>query len=121
MAVSPAKRISIATYQQEKCDRITADIPKGKRDAYKRIAAELDISLASLIQVGVEEYARTHAGEKFSVPAKEAASVPEKKLTASERRLVEAFARLPEKTRAKFAGLLDDYAKLADLVDDNGG
>ena len=33
MAVSNAKRISIAKYQQEKCDRITLDIPKGKRDA----------------------------------------------------------------------------------------
>ena len=121
MAVSPAKRISIATYQQEKCDRITADIPKGKRDAYKRIAAELDISLASLIQVGVEEYARTHAGEKFSVPVTGTASVPEKKLTASERRLVETFGRLPKETRAKFAGLLDDYAKLADLVDGKDG
>ena len=119
MAVSPAKRISIATYQQEKCDRITADIPKGKRDAYKRIAAELDISLASLIQVGVEEYARTHAGEKFSVPADVATkSVPEKKLTASERRLVETFGRLPKETRAKFAGLLEN---VADLVDGKDG
>lgn len=117
MSVSKAKRISIATYQQEKCDRITADIPKGKRDAYKLIAAELDISLASLIQVGVEEYARAHAGENFSVPVTDttAKSVPEKKLTAAERRLVETFARLPEKTRAKFAGLLEN---VADLVDD---
>lgn len=121
MAMSTARRLANEKYLKEKCDRIGVDIPKGKRDAYKLVAAELGISLASLVQVGIEEYARTHAGEKFSVPAKEAASVPEKKLTASERRLVEAFARLPEKTRAKFAGLLDDYAKLADLVDDNGG
>ena len=118
MAVSRAKRISIATYQQEKCDRLTADVPKGKRDAYKQIAAELNISLASLIQIGVEEYARTHAGEKISVPGDVTAkSVPEKKLTAAERRLVETFARLPEKTRAKFAGLLEN---VADLVDDTG-
>lgn len=120
MAVSRAKRISIATYQQEKCDRLTADVPKGKRDAYKQIAAELNISLASLIQIGVEEYARTHAGEKISVPVTDvtAKSAPEKKLTAAERRLVETFARLPEKTRAKFAGLLENVADLVDNTDD---
>ena len=122
MAMSTARRLANEKYLKEKCDRIGVDIPKGKRDAYKLVAAELGISLASLVQVGVEEYARTHAGEKFSVPADVTAkSVPEKKLTASERRLVETFGRLPKETRAKFAGLLDDYAKLAELVDGKDG
>lgn len=119
MAMSAARRLANEKYLKEKCDRIGVDVPKGKRDAYKLIAAELDISLASLIQVGVEEYARTHAGEKFVVPAEVTAkSVPEKKLTAAERKLVETFARLPEKTRAKFTGLLEN---VADLIDSNGG
>ena len=109
-----------ANYHAKSYDRLVVDIPKGKRDAYKLIAAELDISLASLIQVGVEEYARAHAGEKFSVPVTDTTTkpVPEKKLTAAERRLVETFGRLPEKTRAKFAGLLEN---VADLVDDKDG
>lgn len=123
MAVSNAKRISIANYQQEKCDRITADIPKGKRAAYKQIAAELNLSLALLIQHGVEEYAQNHAGENFASMMKNFAtksateSTPEKKLTAKERQLVETFARLPEKTQAKFTGLLENVAGLVDAKD----
>lgn len=106
-------------FREKTYDVITFEADKGKRDAYKLIAAELGLSLRMLIQNGVEEYARTHAGEKIPVPESVTAkSVPEKKLTASERRLVETFARLPEKTRAKFAGLLEN---VADLVDDTGG
>ena len=107
-----------ANYRAKAYDRISIDVKKGKRDTYNAAAKDLDLSLAMLIQLGTEEFIQNHAGEKFSVPAKEAASVPEKKLNASERRLVEAFARLPEKTRAKFVGLLEN---VADLVDDNGG
>lgn len=106
-----------ANYRAKAYDRISIDVKKGKRDTYNAAAKDLDLSLAMLIQLGTEEFIQNHAGEKFSVPAKEAASVPEKKLTAAERRLVEAFARLPEKTRAKFAGLLENVADLADGKD----
>ena len=119
MAVPDSKRISIAKYQQEKCDRLTVDVPKGKRAAYHLIAKELGVSLAMLIQNSVEEHARNYAGENLSVPADASKSEPEKKLTASERRLVETFARLPEKTRAKFAGLLENVADLADTKTDD--
>ncbi len=107
-------------FREKNYDVITFEADKGKRDAYKQIAAELGISLRMLIQISVEEYARTHAGEKISVPVTDvtAKSVPEKKLTAAERRLVETFARLPEKTRAKFAGLLENVADLVDNTDD---
>ena len=63
MAMSKAQRLAIRIYQQEKCDRLTADVPKGKRDAYKHIAAELGLSLSKLIQNAVEEYACNHAGD----------------------------------------------------------
>ena len=110
-----------ANYRAKAYDRISIDVKKGKRDTYNAAAKDLDLSLAMLIQLGTEEFIRNHAGEKFSVPVTGTASVPEKKWTASERRLVETFGRLPEKTRAKFAGLLDDYAKLAELVDGKDG
>ena len=108
-----------ANYRAKAYDRISIDVKKGKRDAYNAAAKDLDLSLAMLIQLGTEEFIRNHAGEKISLPAETTAkSEPEKKLTASERRLVEMFARLPEKTRTKFAGLLEN---VADLVDVKGG
>lgn len=106
-----------ANYRAKAYDRISIDVKKGKRDAYNAAAKNLDLSLSMLIQLGTEEFIQNHAGENFSMPVTDttAKSVPEKKLTAAERKLVEAFARLPEKTRAKFAGLLEN---VADLVDD---
>ena len=44
-------------------DRLVIEIPKGKKDDYRQIAGEFGISLARLIQLGVEEYAKNHAGE----------------------------------------------------------
>ena len=109
-----------ANYHAKAYDRISIDVKKGKRDAYNAAAKNLDLSLSMLIQLGTEEFIQNHAGENFSVPVTDttAKSVPEKKLTAAERRLVEAFARLPEKTRAKFAGLIEN---VADLVDGKDG
>ena len=108
-----------ANYRAKAYDRISIDVKKGKRDAYNEAAKDLNLSLAMLIQLGTEEFIHNHAGEKISVPGDVTTkSVPEKKLTAAERRLVETFGRLPEKTRAKFAGLLEN---VADLVDGKDG
>ncbi|MBR1645980.1 MAG: GIY-YIG nuclease family protein [Selenomonadaceae bacterium] len=108
-----------ANYRAKAYDRISIDVKKGKRDAYNAAAKNLDLSLSMLIQLGTEEYIRNHAGENLSVPADTSKTAPEKKLTAAERRLVETFARLPEKTRAKFAGLLENVADLADTKTDD--
>ena len=89
MVVSSTKRIGIKKYQQEKCDRITADIPKGKRDAYKMIAAEKGLSLSQLIQNSVESFAGLHGGEMPATPPK-----PES-ISAADKRLVEEFNQLP--------------------------
>lgn len=107
-------------YKETNYDQILVRVKKGKREEYRQSAKDLGLGQMEMIRLAVEEFIQNHAGENFSVPVTDttAKSVPEKKLTAAERRLVEAFARLPEKTRAKFAGLIDDYAKLADLVDD---
>ena len=48
----------------------------------------------------------------------EQAQTGEKFLSSEDKRLVETFGRLPEKTRAKFAGLLEN---VADLVDGKDG
>ena len=110
MAVSRAKRISIAAYQQEKCDRLTADVPKGKREVYKRIAAELNLSLASLIQVGVEEYARAHAGEDQAAnqlaAGVSAVEKPGETLSREEKKLLEDFRQMPANLQKHVHGLI---------------
>ena len=117
MEVSKPKRLSIKKYQQEKCDRLTIDVPKGKRNAYKLIAAELGLSLSLLVQNGVENYAVNH-GCKEVVPEKPASVQP----SAEEKRLLQNLASLPKSTRAKFVSLLEEVAKLAEQkgADSNG-
>ena len=111
MAVSVPKRISIRKYQSEKCDRITLDVPKGKREAYKLVAAELDMSLAQLVQNSVEGYAANHAG---AVPTPTPAEI----LTADEKQLLAAYAKCPENMRSTLKKLVEQVAA---LVDEKGG
>lgn len=98
MTVSNTKRIGIKKYQQEKCDRITADIPKGKRDAYKMIAAEKGLSLSQLIQNSVESFAGLHGGE---LPASVSTSTRES-ISAADKRLVDEFNQLPVEAQKHF-------------------
>ena len=111
MAISDAQRLAVKIYRSEKRDQISVDVPKGKRDAYKQIAAELNISLASLIQVGVEEYARTHAGEDFSAANQVAAGVstdekPGETLSREEKKLLEDFRQMPANLQKHVRGLI---------------
>ncbi len=87
---SEAKKISVKIYQQEKCDRITADIPKGKRDEYKAKAANLGLSLSMLIQRGVESYG--NLSEQNS---------PDK-LTTEQKIFVDEFSKLPADIQKHF-------------------
>ena len=112
MAISNSRRLANEKFLKEKCDRITADVPKGKRDAYKQIAAELNISLASLIQVGVEEYARAHAGEDFSeanqLTATSTSTIekPGETLSREEKKLLEDFRQMPANLQKHVRGLI---------------
>ena len=88
MATSKSQMLAVAKFRAEKCDRIAADVPKGKREVYNAAAKELNLSLAKLIQAGVEEYIANHAGEVVTVK-------PENQLSAEERRLLDEFNQLP--------------------------
>ena len=63
MAVSEAQKLAVEKYRREKRDQLAVDVPKGKRDAYKMIAAEKGLSLSQLIQNSVESFAGLHVGE----------------------------------------------------------
>ena len=87
MSISNTKRIGIKKYQQEKCDRITADIPKGKREEFKEKAARLGLSLSMLIQHSVESY-----GEGCEVVT---IQNPENQLSTDEKKLLDEVSQLP--------------------------
>lgn len=91
MAITESQKISIAKYRQEKRDRLSTDIPKGKRAEYNAAAKGLGISLALLIQYGVEEFISNHAGEEFKP-----ATVDTQALSPTQKNLVEEFNRLPD-------------------------
>ena len=102
MAVSTAQRLARDKYRKEKRDQMTVEIPKGKREVYKLIAAELDRSLAQLIQDAVEEYGANHGGENLSL----ATQNQEQKLSAADKKLIEEFNRLPAETQKALIKLI---------------
>ena len=95
MAISKAQGLAVLKYRAKAYDRLSTDIPKGKRDAYNLAASELGLSLSKLIQNGVEEFIARHADKEIERPAQPAAE----KLSADDRQLVEEFAKLPVDVR----------------------
>lgn len=63
MAISKSQLLATARYHDKNYDRISIDLKKGKRDFYKREAEKRGLSLAMLIQTGVEEYIKNHQPE----------------------------------------------------------
>ena len=82
-------------YKNMNYDRLAIWVKKGSRDDYKKSAAELGLSLAMLVQNGVEEYIKNHAGE---MPL----STPKPELTSEQKRLVEEFNQLPLNAQKHF-------------------
>lgn len=76
-------------YKNLNYDRLAIWVKKGSRDNYKKSAAELGISLAALVQSGVEEYISNHAGEVMTPQPKL------EPLSAADKQLIDEFARLP--------------------------
>ena len=97
---SQAQRLAVAKFRAEKCDRIAADVPKGKREIYKTAANDMGLSLALLIQNGVEEFIKNHAGEKVTLEVK-----PES-ISAADRRLLDEFNQLPADVQKKTLALI---------------
>ena len=94
MAMSESQKLSIAKYRQEKRDRISTDVPKGKREVYNVAAKDLGLSLSMLIQNGVEEYIRNHAGENVLDKQQD-----KKSLSPADEKLLAEFSKLPVDAR----------------------
>ena len=89
MAVSKPQQIAVLKYRAKAYDRISIDVPKGKREEYNQSAAKLKTSLAKLIQVAVEEYTKKE-GIEIPLPTPEA-----KSLSPADERLLDEFSKLP--------------------------
>lgn len=107
MTVSQAQILATKKYRAKTYDTIGFDVPKGKRDAYKRIAAEMGMSLAAFLTKAADSYAVNYAAAGEKIPP----SVPtsENKLSADDRRLIDSAGKLtPDARRAlvKFLEIL---------------
>ncbi len=110
MLLAKEQAAAVEKFRTKKFDRVTVNVPKGKRDAYKLGAEFLELSLSVLIQNAVEDYLENNLGKS---PVKVEKPVVEEKLklSAAERQLLENFAKLPKSIQKKFAGLIKDFAR----------
>ena len=102
-------------YKNINYDRLAIWVKKGSRDSYKKSAAEFGISLAMLVQNGIEEFIKNHAGEKFPLEVK-----PET-ISATDRRLLDEFNQLPadaQKSLMKFLRAINESKGGGDNGDD---
>ena len=51
---------AVQRYMDKTYDRIAIRVKKGKRDEWKKAAADLGLSLAGLVVAGVDEYIERH-------------------------------------------------------------
>ena len=113
MAVSKAQQLAKAKYQHEKRALVASEVSKEKRDAYSAAAKSLGLSVSMLIQNGVEEFIKNHAGEKFPTEVK-----PES-ISAADRRLLESFGKCPEHVKPTLKKLIEQIAKGGNENGDN--
>lgn len=79
------KRLANHKYRRENRDRLTIDVPKGKREVYKQLATEMKISVTQLIQYGVELLTQSRKKNQGD------------KLSAEQRQLIEMVSKLNPK------------------------
>ena len=100
---SKAQRMASEKYRQEKLDRVTITVPKGKREAYKQLAAEMGISMVKLFQYGVEGLAQNYE-EKIIIHSQG------DKLNAEQRQLIDTVDKLTPKARKQLIKFLETLA-----------
>ena len=120
MPVPLSKVLANKKYRAKAYDTIGFDVPKGKRDEYKATAASKGLSLAKFLFLAAEAYGAKLEGGEVVIPA--TAKVAAEKISADERRLLDAAAKFPQDTRKLFLKLVEDLAaKLESKSDGNVG
>lgn len=101
MPVPKSKVIANKKYRAKAYDTIGFDVPKGKREEFKAIAAERGLSLARFLLLAAESYAGLQSVESFK-PASMTKEPTAEKLTSAERTLLDEFNRLPVDVQKAF-------------------
>ena len=114
MAVSNAQKLAKAKYQHEKRALVASEVSKEKCDEYKAAAAELGISLASLVRIGVEEFIERHGGGSLPAASKE------ERLSTADKRLVEDFKALSPKSQKALRDIISELVATKGGDDDDG-
>ena len=99
MATSQSQKLAVQKYRAKTYDTIGFDVPKGKREEFKTVAAGMGLSLAKFLLLAAESYGANHAGEEF----KTTTPAP---MTTEERKLIEDFNALPDDVRKSISKLI---------------
>ena len=104
-----AQRLANHNYRREKRDQTTVEFPKGKREVYKQMAAELGMSLTQFIQCSIDGFI-ANFNEKIIITPK---PVPKTEIqrTADQEKLLADVSKLSPKARRH---LLNFLAALTD-------
>lgn len=119
MAVSKAQALAVLKYRAKAYDRLSTDVPKGKRDEYNAAAKSLSLSLSKLIQNGVEEYISNHAGGEKIPPSWP--PTPGNKLSPEDQRLLDSAGKLTPEARKQLVKFLEILTARAATLDTKGG
>lgn len=117
MARTEGQKISRQKYESKAYDQVLIKVKKGKREEYRQAAESLGLGQMELFRTAVEEYLQKHGVEGYAlvqagegvIPATSKVE-PTEKLTADERRLVQAASKVPNDTRKLFLKLVEDLA-----------
>ena len=112
MAIVNDKRLWCVEPPKTSRDKIAINVPKGKRDVYRRAAAERGLSLSSLIQMGVEEFILKQVDEEFIAKLKD-----QERLSKEKQKLVAAFDTLPKDSRQVVLELVENFAAKVSAVE----
>lgn len=107
MPKSISQKLAQAKYDQKSYDQILIKVRKGKREEYKDAAEKLGLGQMELFRTAVEEYIKNHGGEVV-VPA---ARQETETISAEERRLIQAFANLPDNVKPTIKKLVEQLAQ----------
>ena len=97
---------------KEDYDRLTVQIPKSNRDAYKMQAAELLLSFLTPTQTDLKASKVSRSDESAVVKL----TAEEKRLLREKERLLKAFTKLPKESRAVVLKLVEDFAEKVSAV-----
>lgn len=93
--------------QKEGHERISLDVPQGKRAVYKAAAKQFKVSLVNLINLALDEFIENHSGEDVKDQL-----IQHERFTTRDKLLIEKYKQLSPKTQRAVMKFIDNVASL---------